>query len=202
MTAKVNLLCVASNIVDAGYHGFDEELREIELTLQAAHHRDLVEFIPRSFDTVRQLATHLLNHRPQILHFSGHGEDGGGGIIFSNSDQNRVLVGQNEFATFLKSYKDNIRIVFLNVCYSKACAEMISQEIDFVVGLDGPIGDEAAIDFACAFYQALTFGRPVKEAFEMAKAQVNTVRYVKPLAPVLLVRPGVDDWSPFLNQRD
>lgn len=108
-----------------------------------------------------------------------------------------ILVGAREFATFIKSFKDNIRPVFLNVCSTKACAEAVAEEIDFVIGIDGSVEDVAAIDFAGAFYQAFAFGRPVKEAFKMAKAQVNIARSEKPVVPVLLVRQGVRDWAPY-----
>lgn len=202
MIDKVTLLCVASERGgDGAYRLFDEELGKIEDELQRGPYRDLVEFIPRSLGTVSHLANHLLRHRPDILHLSGHGE-ASGGIAFSDTDGSLVLVRESEFAAFLKSCKDNIRLVFLNVCYSKACVEAIAQEIDFAIGLDGRIEEQAAIDFAAAFYQAFAFGRSVKEAYEMAKAQVNIARSEKPLAPVLLVRPGVDDWAPFVSQRD
>jgi len=57
---------------------------------------------------------------------------------------------------------NNIRLVVLNVCYSKAQTEAIAQIIECAIGMNASIGDEAAILFSAAFYQALGFGRDVQ----------------------------------------
>jgi len=165
MTDRVMVLCIASKHFDFVSLRIDEEFREIENKVQRSPYRDLVELIPRSVDTNSQLATQLLRHRPHILHISAHGYPAEV-IPLADSNGETILVSAREFATFIKSFKDNIRIVFFNVCSSKACAEAVAEEIDFVIGLDGSIEDVAAIDLSSAFYQALAFGRPVKEAFE------------------------------------
>ena len=73
-----------------------------------------------------------------------------------------VPIGVQELTAILRIFKGDIRIVLLNVCYSKSYAEVISQEIDFVIGMDGTI-EEAAIIFASYFYQALASGRSVSD---------------------------------------
>ena len=50
----------------------------------------------------------------------------------------------------------------LNACYSETQARAIAEHIDAVVGMTTAVGDQAAINFAAAFYQALGFGRTVK----------------------------------------
>ena len=49
-------------------------------------------------------------------------------------------------------------------------AEAITEVIDCAVGMGDSIGDEAAILFAAAFYQAISFGRSVKSAFVLGKS--------------------------------
>jgi hypothetical protein len=69
--------------------------------------------------------------------------------------------------------KDNIRCVVLNACYSKKQAQAIAKHIDCVIGMSKAIGDEAAINFAVAFYQALGYGKNVKTAFDLGCVQID-----------------------------
>ena len=88
--------------------------------------------------------------------------------------------------------KDNIRVVVLNACYSQPQAEAITEVIDCAVGMNQAIGDDAAITFAAAFYQAIGFGRSIKVAFEAGKAALLLDGIPEENTPVLLVRAGVD----------
>ena len=56
---------------------------------------------------------------------------------------------------------------------SEEQAQAIAQHIDCVVGMSTVIGDQAAISFAAAFYQALGYGRDIKTAFELGRIQIN-----------------------------
>jgi hypothetical protein len=60
------------------------------------------------------------------------------------------------------------------------------------------IGDEAAIVFAAAFYQAIGFGRSVKVAFDSGKSALMLEGIAEEKTPELLVRKGVDPNSIFL----
>ena len=60
----------------------------------------------------------------------------------------------------------------LNACYSEAQAQAIAKHIDCVVGMTTAVGDDAAIDFATAFYRALGYGRDVQTAFDLGTNQI------------------------------
>ena len=78
----------------------------------------------------------------------------------------------------------------LNACYSRPQAEALAQTIDCTVGMNRPIGDEAAIVFAASFYRAIGFGRSVKEAFELGKAALLLEGIPEDQTPELLTRHG------------
>ena len=61
----------------------------------------------------------------------------------------------------------------LNACYSKVQADAIANHIDTVIGMSTAIGDEAAISFSAAFYQALAYGRSLRTAFKLACIQID-----------------------------
>ena len=88
--------------------------------------------------------------------------------------------------------KDNVRVVVLNACYSKPQAEAIAQVIDCAIGMNTAIGDEAAIVFAAAFYQALAFGRSVQTAFDVGKNALMLEAIPEEKTPELFVRDGLD----------
>jgi hypothetical protein len=114
----------------------------------------------------------LLQHRPQILHFSGHGSPSNALCLEDDSGQTREL--QKEvLARLLAVFRQKIRCVVLNACYSKGQAQAIAENIDCVVGMSRSIGDSAAISFATSFYQALAFGSDVQTAFELGCVQIQ-----------------------------
>lgn len=52
-------------------------------------------------------------------------------------------------------------------------AAAIAESIPCVVGLSRAISDPAAIAFAAGFYEALAFGKTVKEAFDLGVIQLE-----------------------------
>jgi hypothetical protein len=60
------------------------------------------------------------------------------------------------------------------------------------------IGDKAAVIFASSFYQALAFGRSVREAFELAKNELEIEGVDDSKTPELLERNGVDASKAYL----
>lgn len=91
-----------------------------------------------------------------------------------------------------RHYKDNIRIVILNDCYSKVQAEVITSIIDCAIGMNSAITDDAAITFVSSFYRAIGFGRSVQEAFNQAKVALLLEEIPEENVPELLVKPGID----------
>jgi hypothetical protein len=88
--------------------------------------------------------------------------------------------------------KDRIRLVVLNACYSRPQAEAINEHIDCTVGMGRPVSDEAAIEFAATFYQAIGFGRTIQTAFDLARKVLECKRIPGADIPQLFTRPGVD----------
>ena len=121
---------------------------------------------------VTDIQHHLLRHKPDIVHFSGHGSRISE-IILEDHSGNSHPVSARALSQLFSVLKDNIKCVVLNACYSEQQAQAIAQSIDCVIGMSTAIGDEAAIGFAAAFYQALGFGRDVKTAFELGCVQID-----------------------------
>ncbi len=169
----------------------DLEVREIEAKIRAAEHRDTLKLISKWAVRPDDLLQSLNQHKPHVVHFSGHGYPSEG-IVLQDANAQPKPVSKRALAALFTTVKDNIRLVVLNACYSKPQAEAIVQVVDCAVGMNKPIGDRAGITFAASFYRALGFGRSVREAFDQGKTSVMLMGVGEEETIELLTRDGVD----------
>lgn len=169
--AALRILFLGASPVDAQALRLDAEMRAIDHALHQGEFRDRFELRQHPAARHTDLQTALLRHRPQILHFSGHGETDG--ICFEDETGETRKVQGSVLARILAVFKKQIRCVVLNACYSRDQAETIAKEIDCVIGMSTAIGDRAALQFSSAFYQALAFGSSVEMAFHLGCAQID-----------------------------
>ena len=188
---KVKVLFLSANPVATPKLQLDEEIRQIGIKLRAAEYRDAFDFVPRFAARPDDLLQALLEHKPEIVHFSGHGS-AAQELIFVDDQGNEKPVTKEALVHLFRTLKDNIRLVLLNACSTRPQAEAIAETIDCTIGMRKPIGDEAAIVFAASFYRTLGFGRSVKEAFEVGKAALLLEGIPEAKTPELLTRAGVD----------
>lgn len=139
----------------------------------------------------------LLQHQPQVVHFSGHGTRAEQ-LILLNEHGVAAPVGTEALVSLFTLLKDKVRLVLLNACHSEPQAEAISRVIDCVIGMGTDIGHEAATTFASSFYEAVGFGRGVKTAFELGKAAVTLNGIPEEETPILFARKGIEAKSVFL----
>lgn len=126
----------------------------------------------------------MLDINPQIIHFSGHGA-GEQGLIFEDELGNVKRIDGNALAGLFKLFADQITCVVLNGCYSEVQAKAIAQHIPYVIGMNQAIGDQAAINFAVGFYDALGAGRSIEFAYKLGCAAIR-LESAEHLIPVLL----------------
>ena len=168
----IKILFLAANPQDSVRLRLDEEIRGIEQALLQAEYRDKFAIEQEWAVRVSDLQGHLLRHQPDIVHFSGHGSEASE-IILEDKTGESQTVPTRALEQLFAVLKDNIRCVVLNACYSKKQAQAIAKHIDCVIGMSKAIGDEAAINFAVAFYQALGYGKNVKTAFDLGCVQID-----------------------------
>ncbi len=188
---RLVVLVASANPVDTGQLALDEEVRDITASLRATPLRDVVEL--RSAWAVRplDLLRELNEHRPAVLHFSGHGTADGRLVFQDDQGQARPIDGDAVAAT-IETAGESVRVVVLNACFSADLARALTQFVDVAVGMDRPVGDDAARVFATQFYSALGYGRSVGGAFDQARAALALEGMDDRQAPQLSVRAGVD----------
>lgn len=199
MTEKIKVLFLAANPDNTGRIRLDREVKEIERMIKLARHRDSFELISKWAVTIKDLRQALLEHRPHIVHFSGHGNKSKRIIVEGDSGETN-FVDRRALARLFEILKDNIRIVVFNACFTQDQASWISRTIDFTIGMSKAIGDKEAIVFAGTLYSGLGYGRSVKEAFELARNAIEIEFTDSPQykIPVLLSKKGVDASKAYL----
>lgn len=191
LPTKIKVIFFAANPVDQNQLRLDEEIRTIEEKIRASEYRESVELISKWAVRPTDLLQALNEHKPNIVHFSGHGSDTDE-IVFLDSSGNTKLVSKNAIVELMNTMADNIQVVIFNTCFSSGQAEAVTQHIDVAIGMNTSIGDEAARVFAASFYSAIGFGRSVLEAFNQAKTALMLEDIPEENTPVLFTREGVD----------
>lgn len=182
----ITILFLAADPVDATRLRLGEEFRKIHEELRSSRLRERYRLeLPYLSARASDISKALLDIQPQIVHFSGHGTSKGG-LCFENQTGETQLIQPEALAELFKQFANRVKCVVLNACYSVVQAKAIAQHIDYVIGMDRAVGDEAAIAFSVGFYQALGAGRTVEEAFELGRVQIMLHDIPEHLTPVLI----------------
>lgn len=199
MGRPIKILFLAANPTDTSRLRLDEEIRSIDQALRQAEFRDKFEVEQHWAVRVVDLQGYLLRHKPDIVHFSGHGTAASEIILEDNQGKSRP-VSTRALGQLFSVLKDNIRCVVLNACYSEQQAQAIAAHIDCVIGMSKAIGDAAAVSFAEAFYQALGYGRDVKTAFDLGCLQIDLKSLNEQDTPKLLAVNSHPEKIVFVDQ--
>lgn len=176
-------------------------------------------------DDLIQLFT---EHRPQIVHFCGHGA-AEQGLVFQDESGRETFVSTEVISRLFETFAREVHCAVLNACDSEQQAIAIVQHIDYVVGMSQPILDKAAYYFATGFYQGLANGNSIEQSYQLGclaiqiwsetQQQSNPMTYRKfepvgaiahsqsitlpeHLKPVLHKRPASSSSSPNLALQD
>jgi len=195
MSSATKILFLTANPSGTASLQLDEEIRLIGQRIRRGEYRQLFEI--RSSPAIRatDLPFELMDNTPEIVHFSGHGSSAGELLFVSDSDGQPQPVPAKTLARVFKQFRDRVKYVVLNACYSRIQAEAIADSIPCVVGMSRAVPDQTAIAFAAGFYEALAFGKSVADAFELGQTQVElTSPNLIDTAdiPQLIVREGED----------
>ncbi len=193
MRKKIKILFLAADPVNVVYRPrLGAELREIAREIEMVQNQDLFqlesEFAVRTGDLQRT----LLKHRPDVVHFSGHG--GIEGIFLEDDSGHKKSVSREALADLFEILKDRIglRVVFLNACYTQYQLEAFKDIIDFTIGMKEPVIDAAAMTFAAAFYRALAYDYSVETAFKLARNELIIGGLANQDTPILYIKNGAD----------
>ncbi len=188
---RIRVLMLAANPLSTARLAIDEEARQINERLRLARDRDAFDLITCWAVRLMDLLQYLNQHRPHIVHFSGHGNRDGE-ILLSAGDGTDRRVSMDALGDLFRATDSGIRVVVLNACHSAAAVRAIGRDVDYIIGMSAPVTDDAATIFAASFYSALGFGHTVPRAFDQAVAMLGVHGIADRCIPELVARPNAN----------
>ena len=199
---KINILFIASNpdiefVDDDGNTKqkqklkLEKEAREIHESIQKSLKRDSISFQTRWATRITDLLQYINEVNPTILHFSGHGTSDGK-LVFQDNNDKPKLLSMDALVELINASSDNLRLVVLNNCFSSIISEKIVDNIEASIGMNNPIGDQAAIVFASQLYSSIGFGLSLEKAFQQAIVALKLYEIPEEQTPQLYLSDGID----------
>jgi SMODS-associated and fused to various effectors sensor domain/CHAT domain len=198
MNKKIKILFLSAdpdNVVYRPHLG--TEFRDIFSEIERSANRDQFQLESAWAVRTADLQGALMKHRPDMVHFSGHGA--AEGIFLEDEAGKKKIVPIQALAQLFELFKAHVRVVFLNACHTQFQLEAMKETIDVTIGMKEPVADAAAMKFAVAFYRALVYGYSVKEAFNLARNQLALDDLPNQDTPVFFTKSGVDASRPLFD---
>lgn len=154
----------------------DIEARQVLDAIKKSKFRAQVEIILKPAATFQDLLDGINEHRPQVIHFSGHA--GGGhigledGTLGHEPDTSRSL-DYRTLAKVISASDHNVELVVLNACNTIEASQHLIGTVPVTILMSDSISDTAAIIFAQQFYSALSNGQSVQSSFDQASLTVE-----------------------------
>jgi TIR domain/CHAT domain len=175
-----------------------DECNSVEYKIKSARYSRLFDFRQSHEFSITNLQEYLIDQDPQILHFSGHGDEDGV-ILFQEGEERKASVKAiaNLFKILNESKnpnneKNRIQCVVLNACFSKKLAKAIAKYVDCVIGMSKEVRDDAAKVFAQSLYYSLASGHDVETAFKLGRNNIEISDIPGEHVPSLVAQEGVD----------
>lgn len=186
----ISILFLASDPRDQVRLRLGEEFREIQEKLKMSQLRDLFRMeLPQLSLRPGDIMQALLDTRPQIVHFSGHGNKNG--LCFEDNEGDSFIVTSAALGTLFEQFNEDVNCIVLSACYSEVQADALSQHIDYIIGMNSSISDTAAILFATGFYRGLGGGRSIEDAYKLGCVEMRLYGNQEYEPPILTKRKSV-----------
>ncbi len=170
--AQKKVLILAANPIETTKLRLDEEIRVIKEARQKTRNRDSLDIFVELAVRTTDLQEKMLEYKPNILHFCGHGA-GEEGLILEDNQGKAKPVSTEALGSLFGLFGSYVECVLLNACYSDTQAKEIANYIEYVVGMRQDLGDKAAIEYSRGFYTALAAGEPYDIAHKFGRNAIQ-----------------------------
>ena len=181
---KKTILFLAANPKNSTPLDLTQEVKEIDAGLQRSQKRERFQLEQVWAVTPSDVQRAMLDYKPQIVHFSGHGM-GESGLVLENLTGQAQLVSSKALAGLFQLFAERVECVVLNACYSEVQAIAIAHNIPYVIGMNQAVGDRAARLFAVGFYDALGAGESIEFAYKLGCNRIALEGIAEDFIPVI-----------------
>lgn len=193
MPDPIKVLLIASDAFadDQAPLRIDREARAVMNAIQRACQRETIKLETRWAVTIEEFQHLIIDFKPAIVHFAGHGNRKEG-IFLTDYLGNDRAIDREALCELFGILRKFVRVVVLNACETLSTAREIGSAVDYTIGMRTSITDAAAAAFAEEFYGSLASGMTVKEAFDLGRCRLRVSHPRERRTPQLLIRSGVD----------
>jgi hypothetical protein len=167
------VLFFAANPVDAEPLRTGREFMVIRSALENGRGEARIKIHPSLATRARDIGRELLQVKPWIVHFAGHGGGPEESFAVEDDDGYARVVSPGGLASLFEIAGKGVECVIINACSTVGLAQAMSQHVNYVIAMSQPIYDWAAIEFSRAFYQALAADQPIRPAYELGKRELR-----------------------------
>lgn len=168
----------------------DAEVRRVQETIRGSVFRDKIKIEYRPAADLNSLINGLNDLRPQIVHFSGHGNEGG--IATDTGKVGKPIAKMLSFELLAKALDATDhppKVIVLNSCNSSSAKKSLLPIVKIIIAMQVSVTDVAAAAFAQKFYAAIASGQSVNAAFKQGLIAVEAVSITEVDTPALLHAP-------------
>ena len=189
----VDVLYLMANPIKKHTLRVDAEVKSVNAEIRRSRFRDNISLHQSPAADFDDILHGLNDHRPRIVHFSGHGNtdgvamDGGGIKRTKTKFVTFDLLGKAFAAT------DNPPdVVMLNACQSVGARKSLLGTAKAIIVMQDLVTDIAAVAFATKFYGAIASGQSLQAAFDQGRVAVEAVSLDEASTPALITANGVN----------
>ncbi|OKO69200.1 CHAT domain-containing protein [Bradyrhizobium sp. NAS96.2] len=195
----VDVLYLMANPIKKHSLRVDAEVKAVNAEIRRSNFRDSITLHQSPAADFDDILHGLNDHKPRIIHFSGHGN--AAGLAMDGGGTKRVKTRFVPFALLgraLAATDKPPEIVVLNACESAGARATLLKTAKAVIVMRDTVSDIAAVAFATKFYGAIASGLSLQAAFDQGCVAVAAVSLVEADTPVLMTGNGVNAKKVFL----
>lgn len=190
---KKIILFVASKPIDVGFIRFNQEYQKICDIIEKQDNCQYKIFTQLALKK-EDLQNLLEKYKPNILHFSGHGDVKG--LVMETRSERTTYADSIYFDNLLQSY--SLEGIYFNACYSGKIIDKINKDyFNYGIGNNDVLNDFLAIDFAENFYLNLIEQNSLSQnayqtAFKNCKFNITKDEYINRIINIVGSMDSID----------
>jgi DNA-binding response OmpR family regulator len=154
--------------------GLATEFRNIQKIFKTKNDNQKFKINPNPFITPRDWTALTTDYKKDItiIHFGGHSN--GEALQAQSWIHTEQLYGRGIAQKF--GQMPQLKLVFLNGCANNPMVKhFLDEGVKVIIATSKKIKDREAVKFSEFFYKALNLGETIEEAFDSAKADIETI---------------------------
>ncbi len=203
VTPPLRILGMVADPTDLPRLQVTREQQRVETALKSLRSRGLVELTWLDGQTWRDLQRAMRGGPWHVFHFIGHGgfdkNSDEGLLILADEDGTSSRLPATQLGRLLANHR-SLRLTLLNACegaqgssrdiFASTAATLARRGMPAVIAMQYEITDQAALEFARAFYESLADGLPVDAAVSEGRLAISLAvnHSVEWGTPVLMLR--------------